>query len=177
MGKAILRETVGKILSGMFFSLGYIWAAFDNRKQAWHDKIAGTCVIYTESLGRGRKIFASLLAFLLPGLAILGIAAGLLLVAVKPTGQVGRAKDAIRKSDIVNIRQAIEIYYAENGVCPDTLSDLSSQLPHIPRDPETGKEYTYRPAAGGKDYILRATLSTGETYEVSGKAPPPSFSQ
>jgi uncharacterized RDD family membrane protein YckC len=26
--------------------LGFVWAAFDDRKQAWHDKAAGTVVIY-----------------------------------------------------------------------------------------------------------------------------------
>jgi uncharacterized RDD family membrane protein YckC len=28
--------------------LGFIWAAFDKKKQAWHDKIAGTVVIIKE---------------------------------------------------------------------------------------------------------------------------------
>ena len=27
--------------------LGLIWVAFDSRKQGWHDKIAGTVVVYT----------------------------------------------------------------------------------------------------------------------------------
>ena len=27
--------------------LGFIWVAFDKRKQGWHDKLAGTVVIYT----------------------------------------------------------------------------------------------------------------------------------
>ncbi len=26
--------------------LGYLWVALDKRKQGWHDKIAGTVVIY-----------------------------------------------------------------------------------------------------------------------------------
>jgi len=43
-GIAFLRS-VGYIVSGLIFGLGYIWAAFDRRKQAWHDKIAGTVVI------------------------------------------------------------------------------------------------------------------------------------
>ncbi len=37
---------LGYYLSTLFFGLGFIWAAFDRRKQAWHDKIAGTLVIY-----------------------------------------------------------------------------------------------------------------------------------
>jgi len=27
--------------------LGFIWIGIDNRKQGWHDKLAGTLVIYT----------------------------------------------------------------------------------------------------------------------------------
>jgi uncharacterized RDD family membrane protein YckC len=48
-GTAFLRS-VGYLVSSLLFSipLGYIWAAFDKRKQAWHDKIAGTVVIIRE---------------------------------------------------------------------------------------------------------------------------------
>ncbi len=41
----ILREIIGRILSGLFFGLGYFWALFDKNSQAWHDKLAGTVVI------------------------------------------------------------------------------------------------------------------------------------
>jgi len=45
-GIAFLRA-VGCLVSGIFY-LGFIWAAFDKRKQGWHDKIAGTVVIIRE---------------------------------------------------------------------------------------------------------------------------------
>jgi uncharacterized RDD family membrane protein YckC len=45
-GIAFLRS-VGYFVSGIFY-LGFIWAAFDQKKQAWHDKIAGTVVIIKE---------------------------------------------------------------------------------------------------------------------------------
>lgn len=44
-GKAALREIVGKWISGLVFGLGYLWVAFDEKKQGWHDKIAGTYVV------------------------------------------------------------------------------------------------------------------------------------
>jgi uncharacterized RDD family membrane protein YckC len=34
-------------LSGIAFGLGFIWVLVDDRRLAWHDKIARTCVIYT----------------------------------------------------------------------------------------------------------------------------------
>jgi uncharacterized RDD family membrane protein YckC len=46
LGVAFLRW-IGYIISGMIFYLGFLWIAFDRRKQGWHDKIAGTCVIKT----------------------------------------------------------------------------------------------------------------------------------
>jgi len=45
-GIAFLRA-VGYFVSGIFY-LGFIWIAFDKRKQGWHDKIAGTVVIIRE---------------------------------------------------------------------------------------------------------------------------------
>lgn len=45
-GTAFLR-TVGYFISFIYL-LGFIWAAFDKRKQGWHDKIAGTVVIIRE---------------------------------------------------------------------------------------------------------------------------------
>lgn len=37
---------VGYFLSTIVLFLGFIWALFDRRRQGWHDKIAGTLVLY-----------------------------------------------------------------------------------------------------------------------------------
>jgi uncharacterized RDD family membrane protein YckC len=42
---AIIREIIGKPISGLVLGLGYFWAFWDAKKQAWHDKIAGTVVV------------------------------------------------------------------------------------------------------------------------------------
>jgi uncharacterized RDD family membrane protein YckC len=44
LGRAILRY-IGFILSGWALYIGLIWAAFDDRKQGWHDKLADSFVI------------------------------------------------------------------------------------------------------------------------------------
>lgn len=44
VGRAILRY-IGYFISGIVCYIGLIWAAFDSRKQGWHDKIAGTVVL------------------------------------------------------------------------------------------------------------------------------------
>jgi len=43
-GKAVLRY-IGYIVSGLVFYLGFIWIAFDAKRQGWHDKIASTYVV------------------------------------------------------------------------------------------------------------------------------------
>ena len=44
-GNAIRRE-VGYWISAILF-LGYLWVLVDNRRQAWHDKLGGTMVVYS----------------------------------------------------------------------------------------------------------------------------------
>lgn len=43
-GLAFLRW-VGYLISKLALGLGFIWIAFDRRKQGWHDKLAGTVVV------------------------------------------------------------------------------------------------------------------------------------
>lgn len=44
--RALLR-LVSYVASGLALYLGFLWVIWDDRRQAWHDKIAGTYVIYT----------------------------------------------------------------------------------------------------------------------------------
>ena len=44
LGTALLRY-IGYLIASWVLYIGLIWAAFDRRKQGWHDKIAGTVVI------------------------------------------------------------------------------------------------------------------------------------
>lgn len=43
--KGILRS-IGYISSSIPLGLGFLWSIWDADKQAWHDKIAGTCVVW-----------------------------------------------------------------------------------------------------------------------------------
>jgi len=38
------------LISKLALYLGFIWIAFDRRKQGWHDKIAGTVVVRGEKM-------------------------------------------------------------------------------------------------------------------------------
>jgi uncharacterized RDD family membrane protein YckC len=43
------------LVSILSFGLGFVWIAFDPRKQAWHDKLAGTVVIRKARNGKGDR--------------------------------------------------------------------------------------------------------------------------
>jgi len=47
-GEVILR-IIGQIVGSLFLLIGYIWALFDQRRQGWHDKFAGSLVIKASS--------------------------------------------------------------------------------------------------------------------------------
>ncbi len=48
---AIPREAVGRFVSAITFGIGLIWVIFDDRRQGWHDKIAGTYVVIVPNSG------------------------------------------------------------------------------------------------------------------------------
>ncbi|MFC2023716.1 RDD family protein [Chloroflexota bacterium] len=54
-GNAVRRE-IGYVLSGILF-LGYLWILFDNRRQGFHDKLAGTLVVYSWPEGELKGTF------------------------------------------------------------------------------------------------------------------------
>ena len=41
-----LRRFVGYLISAVAIYIGYFWILIDNRRQGWHDKLAGTYVVY-----------------------------------------------------------------------------------------------------------------------------------
>ena len=51
-----LRRQIGYWVSGIFF-LGFLWILFDNRRQGFHDKVAGTIVTYSWPEGRLKGTF------------------------------------------------------------------------------------------------------------------------
>ena len=49
LGRAALRELLGKPISVIVIFLGLFWIAWDKQKQGWHDKIATTYVVKTST--------------------------------------------------------------------------------------------------------------------------------
>jgi len=48
VGRALLRY-IGYIINAILFSIGFLWTAFDPKRQGWHDKLAGTLVVYADT--------------------------------------------------------------------------------------------------------------------------------
>ncbi|MDP2586024.1 MAG: prepilin-type N-terminal cleavage/methylation domain-containing protein [Candidatus Levybacteria bacterium] len=66
------------------------------------------------------KNFGFTLIELLIVIAIIGVLASGVLVAINPLGQVTKAKDSIRRGDIRQISNALEAYYVFNSSYPST---------------------------------------------------------
>lgn len=45
LGKSFVRYLIASFISGAIFYLGYLWMLWDDKKQTWHDKVAGTVVV------------------------------------------------------------------------------------------------------------------------------------
>jgi uncharacterized RDD family membrane protein YckC len=47
LGTMLVREWIGKWISGIVFSLGFLWILLDPDRQGWHDKLVSTYVTVT----------------------------------------------------------------------------------------------------------------------------------
>ncbi|MDA8109278.1 MAG: prepilin-type N-terminal cleavage/methylation domain-containing protein [Betaproteobacteria bacterium] len=91
-------------------------------------------------------------------LAVLAIIAVLLAIAApRYFGSLDRAKEAVLKEDLYQMRDAIGKYYGDRGKYPDSLQTLVTDryLRQVPADPITGSGATWiiippeDPDAGG----------------------------
>ena len=59
-GRAIIRY-FAYYVSAFAFGIGFLWILIDDRRQAWHDKLSGTCVIYAWNAKPDETFLASAL--------------------------------------------------------------------------------------------------------------------
>ena len=43
--RMVFREVIGKLISGLVCSLGYLWVAIDKDRRGWHDMMGNTYVV------------------------------------------------------------------------------------------------------------------------------------
>lgn len=107
---------------------------------------------------------------LLVVISIIGILIALSGVAFQSARQ--SARDAVRKTDLADVRSALEVYRTDCGTYPATLtfgaqlvgaeSSCSGNVYHskLPQDPISAS-YSYKYTLAGSTYTLCARLETG----------------
>lgn len=122
IGRIILRETIGKFISMIILMIGYIMAGFTQKKQALHDKIAGTVVIYKDPTKKV-KVWVIILALILPLIAIIGILASVALVSLNVARS--KARDAKAKASMKSFMLEAVAHYDDKksfvGYQPDIM--------------------------------------------------------
>ncbi len=114
IGRIIIRETIGKIISTLILLIGYIMAAFTEKKQTLHDMMVHSVVIYKD----GNKpetwkiVVATIVAVIIPAIAILGILSSVVLASLG----VARIKadDSRTKSLVTSVKSELDLYLISN---------------------------------------------------------------
>ena len=121
-GRAFARW-LGYLVSGLTLCLGFVCAAFTNRKRALHDYIADTRVVRVEEIGFGRKFAVIGAGLCFPLLVVLGIAAAIAIP--KFSNLTARSAEGAVKGRLGMLRSSLSIYYGDaEGNYPANLDVL-----------------------------------------------------
>lgn len=115
--------------------------------------------------------------FTLLELLIVIVIIGILAVLIIPNLASGpqRARDSQRKSDLRNIKTALETFYNDKNGYPAATSELptGNYIKAVPTDPKGGAAYAYTPAPAGcaseacTSYTLDATLENAQDSQIN----------
>jgi type II secretory pathway pseudopilin PulG len=174
LGKIILRETLGKILSMITIFIGYIMAAFTGKKQALHDKLASTVVIYKDP---NKKISRWVLGFVIVififiFIAIIGILAGIVLVST--SNARNKAQDAATKASMSAFVPSALLYFDNEGVYngfkPDSdlkfLECSGQPIVNISKDGKNIAFFAKKCSDSTKYFCVDSDSKVTETIEV-----------
>lgn len=130
--RIVLREIIGKYVSSLLLGLGYFWIIFDPKKQAFHDKIAGTVVIKTDlhpiNKPIRKYILITIVAWLLPVLLIV-------LYMVFKVGNIRKSENPCKDKKLYkSIWEAME---NRRTACSLSLrGDITYELPQLKQMPQ-----------------------------------------
>lgn len=120
-----------------------------------------------------RNFFGFTLIELLVVISIIGILASLALVSF--TGAQKQARDTQRRSDLNQVRNALENYAGtNNGIYPKNLGTMAAACTELmpnfisacPEDPTEGETYGFYSSLNGDGYVIYAGLEAGNFWEV-----------
>jgi uncharacterized RDD family membrane protein YckC len=180
-GRAFARW-LGYLLAGLTFYIGFLCAAFTDRRRALQDYVADTRVIRVKELGPARKFAVVLMGALLPPL--IAIALGLVAtLALPPSPDLKGSADP--QGRLGMLRSAAAIYYgdAEGNYPADLNALVPKQIPEIapagvPAHPGAAGVEVYGPEVcsgskePGAELVAAKLRDTGKWgYVVAPKAP------
>jgi prepilin-type N-terminal cleavage/methylation domain-containing protein len=126
-----------------------------------------------------KRVAGFTLMELLVVIGIIGTLVGGVIVVMDPIAQLGKARDAERKSDLTQIQRALEIYYDDFQQYPPTgnLSELNSSsakyMEKVPTDPTSTKfQYRYIAVSGQQMYRLYAHLESKKDPQACDQTDP-----
>lgn len=104
-------------------------------------------------------------------LAVLGVLSVGLITIINPAGQISKARDVQRKSDLKQIQTALELYYQDNNAYPldggfSFGSTWGTYMSPVPQDPG-GKSYYYDQVSSNS-YRLYADLDRSQDTDRCG---------
>lgn len=125
-----------------------------------------------------KKVKGFTLVEMLVVMGVLGVLATALLVTLNPIDQLRKSNDAQRKSDLAQIKRALDLYYDDNGKYPVSTADFRIQdgatviswsgvwqpyMSKVPKDPLATHAYVYYSpsSSNGQTYYLYANLERG----------------
>jgi hypothetical protein len=83
------------------------------------------------------------------------LVAGSLYFLLDPLRTQTSGRDTKRQSDATIVENGLAQYFQKNNRYPDKLDDMvPGTISDIPRDPQTGQEYSYQPLDNNQDYKL-----------------------
>lgn len=187
--QALIRETIGKVLSAIVLLLGYLWAIWDKDRQAWHDKLAKTYVV-TKIPNDGKnplwlKVAVILLFLIIPAAAVVTA------IVINPVELTKKGRDAVRLSNLADIQETLNmaiITDPNTPLCGTTQPPCTSQsnsgnpnvektdgsgwvkanlgaikrtsTPVLPIDPVNSPTNFYRYCSDGKDWEIETALES-----------------
>ena len=170
--KRSAARLIAHTLSHLPLEIGFLIQPFTPRKQALHDMLTGTLVVYTED-SKKISIYASLLviliALLVPTLAFFSTAGIPMYQQYIQEVQIGNGMSVGKSASL-----AVSRFYANNGRVPADIMDVGRKIktsPHVAGiilNPENGEltvhfSETVRKAIKGKTLLFSPSLATDQS--------------